>query len=99
MSNTKHTPGPWLLKKEENDDRGYWYRPIEAGDSLRVMVYTDGCTVDADEAEANAKLISAAPEMLEALIQINGAQAWISDHKVKSLWDKYVVPAIQQATQ
>jgi len=54
MSGTKHTPGPWT---SDWDDNGFfWIDPIHASLS--------GCP--GDDAEANARLIAAAPELLEA---------------------------------
>lgn len=66
MSNLKHTPGPW---GEVSDEFGWCQRGVG---------YPDGddrdhhlCVVqagDPDELEANARLIAAAPELLDALI-------------------------------
>lgn len=68
MKNQKHTPGPWTVEKftREND----W-------DRMRARV-TDGQDTIAqlfdsafeDRNHANARLIAAAPELLEALEQI-----------------------------
>ena len=67
MSTTKHTPGPWRVSTanplQVNTDKG--------GDSVGVaesQKYNAPNTFcDPNEAEANAKLIAAAPELLEAL--------------------------------
>ncbi|HHN0028810.1 TPA: hypothetical protein ACRLYD_004170 [Pseudomonas aeruginosa] len=62
----KHTPGPW----------DYWsgYNPV---DELEAQITTeDGDIVIASynrqipEGEANAKLLAAAPELLEALVAL-----------------------------
>ena len=58
MSETKHTPGPWEV--EDNDGYG------------GTFIYATGVTTaevvgDSAEAIANALLIAAAPELLEAL--------------------------------
>ena len=51
---SKHTPGPWKLSRDGND--------IENADGAGV------CAMYADEtAPANAALIAAAPDLLEAL--------------------------------
>jgi len=70
MSETKHTPGKWRLSKrpgcerviiaDELDDDGEYY-----GD-MPICFATSQC-VNIDEAYANARLIAAAPELLEAL--------------------------------
>lgn len=56
MSNSKHTPGPWVIKdgilKSEN---GYHLYSLEERPGL------------GHAAEANARLIAAAPELLESL--------------------------------
>jgi hypothetical protein len=57
---TKHTPGPWEI--EPKQARGTW---IRANGSLVALA----CMVDGDEPkeDANAHLISAAPDLLDAL--------------------------------
>jgi hypothetical protein len=60
-----HTPGPWHL--------GLSHGPLTLTDHHRIAmhgsgsaaVYSMGCS--AEESEANARLIAAAPDMLEAL--------------------------------
>jgi len=54
---TKHTPGPW--KAYESADAG-WF-DIESEGGLDVLGY-EGCAK-----EANARLIAAAPDLIEAL--------------------------------
>lgn len=69
MSNTKHTPGPWHIssasKNAINAERNN--KPIGIG-----TTYYDPDSVyfiGQDEAIANAILIAAAPELLQALIK------------------------------
>lgn len=67
MSNYKFTPGEWELETHENFVSKY-----------RIYATSDGANVgwfDPDEetkeaGEANAKLISAAPDLLEACINL-----------------------------
>jgi hypothetical protein len=54
-----HTPGPWTLPKF-----GGWEKELEIPEPKIWVDYDD---VDREEAEANARLIAAAPEMLFAL--------------------------------
>lgn len=65
---TKHTPGPWTV----SDNHGKRYiEPV--GDNEPVAMI---CRGHADSYSANAHLIAAAPELLEALeIMIVGACA------------------------
>ena len=60
MSGTKNTPGPWAVRVEEQH-----YVPSAEGRIANVLFpryYADGA-----EVMANARLISAAPELLEAM--------------------------------
>lgn len=57
MSNAKHTPGPWIASK-----MGY----ISTVD--RKSFIATSCSAN-DNDEANARLIAAAPELLEALFE------------------------------
>jgi hypothetical protein len=79
----RHTPGPWqALKGEANsDERGTWGSIVEPYGFYVAAIWSD-CQQLADEAEANARLIAAAPDLLKALREIlsytpkrNGA-AW-----------------------
>ena len=63
MSN--HTPGPWEIKR--HFDPGYKFISAPKHTALAQVVW---CMEDEDrspECEANAHLIAAAPELLEAL--------------------------------
>lgn len=70
-----HTDGPWEFQKAEDcmgrqlDDLVKWVITAEDGD----LWISTGPTWDpehAEESEANARLIAAAPELLEALQQL-----------------------------
>lgn len=69
---SKHTPGPWAVQNAEEctgrqlDDLVKW---VVTGDQHSLWI-SSGPTWDpehAEESEANARLIAAAPELLEAL--------------------------------
>ena len=75
---TQHTPGPWTIK---------FFRSIEPNHALIcaedwhdfASVVVRFCGDDTDDATglANARLIAAAPEMLEALKEAkNGLRYW-----------------------
>lgn len=52
-----HTPGPWAV----GDKRGVWVGPVVmANDGQRGVAFVCG------ESDANARLIAAAPDLLEA---------------------------------
>jgi len=61
MKNLKHTQGEWNVSKHGNNDSF----GIHAGGNDLAIV--KGGNEEGGEAEANAKLISAAPDLLKAL--------------------------------
>jgi hypothetical protein len=64
----KGTKGIWLVQEKEVNQFGKEYIPIATKtDNVFIDVYG----VTKKETEANAKLISCAPEMLEMLIKVN----------------------------
>lgn len=74
----KHTPGPWEVKPEEADRDYLRVRGTRLGLRYRVanvldVVYEDAPGREAEETQANARLIAAAPEMLETLGDALGA--------------------------
>ena len=93
---TQHTPGPWFIT-------GGATRYIEAriGDGLIQEVAACGPTMAdvrgyGQQQEANARLIAAAPDLLEALIELAdcGAEAWGEDRPCV----KWARAAIAKAT-
>lgn len=73
MSDTQHTPGPWVLddfhhapsrKKIVSAD----YHYVDAGKGF----YPKGFGLSLVASEADARLIASAPELLEALVKIRG---------------------------
>lgn len=58
-----HTPGPWI----QGDSDDHWKRDIRTKD-LRSIAFCGSYPVE--EAHANARLIAAAPELLEALVAL-----------------------------
>lgn len=63
MAEAKHTPGPWEAC-DVGDYSDYDGRcRVILGDDLRIVVVLG----DHDESAANARLIAAAPDLLEAL--------------------------------
>ena len=64
MTQAKHTPGPWVEQPEPDGAFTIW-----AGERQLSEIQPDDMG-DALPAEANARLIAAAPELLDALWQI-----------------------------
>jgi hypothetical protein len=67
---SKHTPGPWKV-----EHRGYKYIVSKSRDGYitRDVCRMDGSTMAAFAQEANAHLISAAPDMLDVLLRAKDA--------------------------
>lgn len=91
MSEFKHTPGPWTQAT-----MGPNGCPIVGSGALMVamIAHSTNEPEQAEEAKANARLIAAAPELLEALQEV------FSDaDKAKSLqWINKVAYVIAKAT-
>lgn len=67
MTKAQHTPGPWNVTKHEDCDAAI----ITAGHESLAFVYIDDNDKPATEInKADARLIAAAPELLEALEQL-----------------------------
>lgn len=60
----KHTPGPWMFH-EQGDANQYC---LLTNDKRWVIAFSQNGELHTPEQIANAKLIAAAPELLEALI-------------------------------
>ena len=71
MSETKHTPGPWRISGGSATTVQADYRAINSEGGVliaRALGYPNsGYFPSDDEATANARLIAAAPELLESL--------------------------------
>lgn len=69
---SEHTPGPWVVEEDAShfDGRsdGYKFLSGEEWHSFcRVVIRFEGSSSDYPEGLANLRLISSAPDMLEAL--------------------------------
>lgn len=62
----KHTPGPWRVKRSESKP-AFNVVGTKVGCKYKIARCPYISDDDKQEAEANAKLIAAAPELLEAL--------------------------------
>lgn len=60
-----HTPGPWVPKGGANDANCI---ADAAGHAVATAYYRDPSWAKDGETEANARLIAAAPDLLEALV-------------------------------
>ena len=101
MSKLKHTPGPWAwqegdryirIRDEESEKVGYWNESQKIAETYYVN--------NSEETISNNLLIAAAPEMLEALINVKkyGCSGYIDGSKSDiEFWFK-IDMAIKKAT-
>jgi hypothetical protein len=73
MSKSKHTPGPWKAQPREFPE-GQWFlegqwEVVSTCENERLIAEA-APHIDSDSEEANARLIAAAPELLEALVDL-----------------------------
>ena len=93
----KHTPGPWRVeadKVEVGAEGGF--RPFGACGCC------DSPWMNADDqavAKADARLIAAAPELLEALKAVTSTEMFLPDHPQRHAAYKAARAAIANATQ
>ncbi len=63
---SKHTPGPWNYRVSDHGLDVYGQERHVAGESWYPRVFPEG-TPEREEKEANARLVAAGPELLDAL--------------------------------
>lgn len=61
----QHTPGPWSVERHPHSGH-----PLVAGEGEYVVADCGNGEIETASEEANARLIAAAPELLEALISL-----------------------------
>jgi hypothetical protein len=81
MALTKHTPGPWnLVPADEDVKLGSAFcldlSAIGWGSFARVVIRFNDESEPSKEGLANARLIAAAPDLLEALRYYASPEAW-----------------------
>ena len=73
----KHTPGPWKIDNGDEYNPEYpWFgiwkehKDPNFSKCIACVEYTEDSMVTKQEAQANANLIAAAPELLEAALSV-----------------------------
>lgn len=101
MTHTKHTPGPWSCFHMPGTTSPWW--TIRDGRNIYVaeVDWVDHAVL-VEEAEANARLIAAAPELLEAAKGLEQALRLYSgrshrDHTITGNAVQAVIDAIAKA--
>lgn len=92
----KHTPGPWSVS---SFDGVHQYAEVTAGDGVQDLVRI--CDIPSwpcatEEAEANARLIAAAPELL-AVLQLLHANAGESPEWIRARIEGVIAKAANGA--
>jgi hypothetical protein len=101
MEATKHTPGPWTIVEEYDDyadngyDSGNGYKWNIKGPGTQDKYVQNPAVVNS---EANARLIAAAPHMLETLEMVREHLDRSPTAREMADLFNYVYAAIQQAT-
>jgi hypothetical protein len=100
MEQTKHTPGPWTVDREQNStagdiDIGSQHITVSAPDAGENnghpwLVAAAASGLPVDEQEANARLIAAAPELLEELRKMATLASLVTVRQVIEAGDKYI---------
>ena len=71
---SKHTPGPWFMRvnrhRDTNGSKWGWVDSNNSG-SQRPPAGVNVCWTEGETSHANARLISAAPELLESLEKLH----------------------------
>lgn len=102
---TKHTPGPWKVLPQ-GDANAY---VILTNDKRWVIAFSQNGEIWMPEQAANAKLIEAAPDLLEAIKELLGyegytrkgiAKEWLKGASFEKFGDtlRKVEAAIEKAT-
>jgi hypothetical protein len=93
MIKLQHTPGPWQIGTPPPNGE----QTIGLNNGLMIAISTTGDNIDS---KANARLIAAAPEMLEALIMVKkyGHSGYVEGSKTDiEFWFK-IDKTIEKAT-
>lgn len=79
MAMSKHTPGPWAIRRHWSNEDAFEIYPDRGdpgyGEWASIVEIGDYCYED--EAEANARLIAAAPDMLDMLKVCHSALEYV----------------------
>jgi hypothetical protein len=86
----EHTPGPWQYRAtvhwEQSDHGGYRWKVLMSPGSRAFQIAMVQVDDDDDEQEANARLIAAAPDLLEALeLLLGDAEPWHAAHNAHAM--------------
>lgn len=97
---TKHTPGRWWVSGEDNDEVHCSIFVQDMDCNMHIALVKPPCvgdTIPAEQLKANARLIAAAPDLLEALKACNEAMSYMSEYDIPITLPDMVKAAIAKA--
>ena len=97
MSETKHTPGPWRFYTDPQPN-GCPIVGNGRGLMLAMLAHSVNYPDQRDEANANARLIASAPELLEALRAVDVLFGHLATDSTQRIWLDNARAAIAKAT-
>ena len=80
MNILKHTPGPWTAFHYTKYKEWHVSTPIE-GSGMRLGLFPDGVPTE-ENAEADARLIAASPDLLAVVQELEESAAYWSEYDV-----------------
>lgn len=86
MSEGKYTSGPWEQLTFSNHELQTDFAMVKIGVRVHMVGYST-------EDYANARLIAAAPELLEALIEVTASLAWNAHGECRAVHDGPIMPS------
>lgn len=98
MSETKHTPGRWSIARDPRPGMDWNSHIVDKkrGHAICFMAHSDGASPERDE--ANARLIAAAPDLLEALRAVDVLFGHLATDSTQRIWLDNARAAIAKAT-
>lgn len=96
---TKHTPGPWSAEKDKGFSGETTWNVVCKGEGFKRFIVSDEGLYRCDGSdEANARLISAAPDLLEQLqSMLIAAHMMMAVRGLSAEWEKTGIPADARA--
>ena len=93
----KHTPGPWTAQNDGRDIISIQHGNNDPGAISMTLAKVTARMTWRSQAEANARLIAAAPDLLEALKACDEAMSYMSEYDIPITLPDMVKAAIAKA--
>lgn len=93
----KHTPAPWTAKNDGRNIISIQHSNNDPGAISMTLAKVTARMTWRSQAEANARLIAAAPDLLEALKACDEAMSYMSEYDIPITLQDMVKAAIAKA--